>query len=137
MKQGLLWVVLVPALWHPAGADAGTVVYRWIDAQGQAHYADHPGTAGARQLERYEASLSVIDTTEARRQAARGPNPLVERELRWQQTGREEQRRAAEKEIEAKTRRCARLRADLDAAEDARKRERARSLEGRWYRECR
>lgn len=137
MHRTLLFAGMVLALWLPPDAGATGGLYRWTGADGRVHFADRPGVAGAQLVDGYEATLSIIDTAESRRQADLGPNPLVERELRWQQTGREEQRRAAEREIEAKTQRCARLREQLDAAEGARRRERVRQLETRWYRECR
>lgn len=137
MHRTLLFAGMALVLWLPPEAGARSELYRWTGADGRVHFADHPGVAGAQRVDRYETTLSIIDTAEARRQADLGPNPLVERELRWQQTGREEQRRAAEREIEAKTQRCARLKTQLDEAEDARRRQRVRALEARWYRECR
>ena len=44
-----LMLGLSPSLWA-----ATTTIYRWVDANGQVHYADHPNHAKARQV-----SLSV------------------------------------------------------------------------------
>lgn len=138
MKRMGMWVVVALACWLAPGAEAKTGIYRWIDAQGQAHFGDRPGAADAQEYSRYEHSLSIIDTAAARRlQATSKPNPLVERELRWQRDGREQQRRAAEKAIETKKRHCAKVRGQLDAAGEARQRARLIKLEEQWYRDCR
>lgn len=80
MRAGLEWACLLAAL--PLAASA-SVIYRWIDEQGQIHYGDRPPPgvethaippplpAGVgeelRQLQDYVRTLEVQDTERARR----------------------------------------------------------------------
>lgn len=125
-------LLLLPAV-LPAAATPS--VYRWVDAAGVVHYADHPGSPDASPLRQDGGLLSVVETTGLARKLP--PNPFVTEELRWQMQGRDAQRRETEREIAEKERRCAALRTQLDAANAEKLRAQARKLERQWFAGCR
>ncbi|MFZ5722651.1 MAG: DUF4124 domain-containing protein [Pseudomonadota bacterium] len=138
MRSGLWCGALLLAVGLPATAMAGRPVFHWQDAEGVVHYADRPGGAGAQTVRPGSGALSIVDTSRARERAGiNAMRPLLERELRWEQTRRAEQQRQAEQDIATKERRCARLRRELEAAELARNRPRVRKIEEQWYGSCR
>lgn len=115
----------------------GKPVFRWEDADGVAHFGDRPGAPEAEPVRPGTAPMSVVDTSAARAHKDNAMRPIIEREIRWQEQGRAEQRRQAERELADKERRCGRLRDQLRKAELAGQRAREMALEEQYYRGCR
>lgn len=139
---GFLVVVLAMA-WVPPDAAGGRVVYQWRDAAGVPQFADRPGAPDAVPVGRGNGVLSIVDTVKP---AKRPLNPLVEREIRYQEQGARDQARAIEAARERRERHCAGLRRDLAGVEGRRangnaamekRRLRIRELEDRIFSACR
>lgn len=138
MRIVAMWCALIFVAWLPPQAEGKRPVFQWQDAEGVMHFGDRPGAPGAERVGPSGMHMSIVDTSEARaKQGINAMRPIIERELRWQETRREEQRHAAERDMAATARRCAHLREQLDKAAAARHRARERALEEQYYAACR
>ncbi|MBC9251773.1 hypothetical protein A9179_16000 [Pseudomonas alcaligenes] len=99
MRKLLLCFLLLPGL-------AGAEIYRWTDANGQVHFGEQPGGAGAQQI---EVKPQVVERDDATRQRE-------ERTEQFYEARRQEKAQADAKSAEARAQRaqeCKELRSQL------------------------
>lgn len=129
-----LWLALVMVAWLPPVDANSRDVFAWRDAGGITHFSDRPGAPSAERVETRAGSMSIVESKAPRANPLRA---LVEREIRWQQSHRQQQQREVLAEMAKKKVYCDRLQAQKDEADSKRQRSRLLALEDQWFAKCR